>query len=1059
MTKKVPKSINSTRRIILGLILLFTCSLGLQAQQTIKGKVTSTDAGALPGVSVRIENSASGTVTDIDGNFSIKVPNKQTVLLFSYIGYVNSKIIVGDQTTINVNLMPDLTSLDEVVVIGYGTQKKSDLTGSIASVSAKDIEERSPVSIFDAIQGAAAGVQITSNSGAPGSDTDVRIRGTSTFEGGVTPLYIVDGVSQSDISMINPTDIQSIEILKDAASAAIYGSRSANGVILITTKSGVEGKPKINISYLHSISQLSNKISQANKFYKKIFSSKTSTVSAAEATDSLYIGTNASNDYLSMVTQPGIRDQVDFSASGGTKGSNYYASLGYLNETGIVIESYNKRLTGRLNIEFNPTSKLKFTSRVSFTYGKKNNISEGRVIAGSIIRPPDFILFYPDGSYAYNIAGVRNPLAEARFAKSITASYNGTLYQSGEYTFNKNLRFQTSVTADISYSDNSSFSSKVLSTSSPAIGSASDQTSFDKHFLSESFFSFNKTFGLDHSVTAMIGNSVETYRSDDVNVGGSRLVTESVQTLNSVQDIDKGGTNTAATEHAMISYFGRAGYSYKGRYLANLTVRRDGSSRFTSQPWGTFPSASVAWRISDEKFLNWAKKTALLDDAKIRASWGETGNERVGDYDSYNQYILGGDYTYFGYGAVLPSTTIGNPDLSWERTTQKNLGLDLSMFKGRLNAVVDYYDKTTDHLLYSSQVPSELGYSTMKINLGKIQNKGIEVTITGFPVRNKIFSWQTSVNVSRNNNKIIELAKADYVASSKWYVGKGRPVGQWYGFKWLGIYQYDASNAYTSDYKTRLNPVFQKDSYGNDVIDKSGIPALIGYKLPNGADYGWNNDPSSPSYKPVYQMYAQGNVSKGGDVIWQNLPDAQGNYNNLIDDNDRQVLGDAVAKWYGAWSNTFTYKNLSLYVSFYTSWGNLVYNKQRRDLVTYSSSNATPWPYDILNAWKYQGQITDVAIASKGTTDNSRELSSYFLEDGSFVRLRNVRLSYKLDNTIAQKLHMSMMTFYVYGNNLLTWTNYKGFDPELGGSVLTPGEDSGRYPRKTEVGFGLNMNF
>ena len=1042
--------------LVMAMILL---TFHAQAQDiTVRGKVVgAADNSPLPGVSIVVKGTTTGITTDLDGNFTLKIPSSAKTLVFSFMGMQPQEIAIAGKTTFNISLSEDMVGLDEVVVVGYGTQKKKDVTGAITSISEKAIQERNPVSILEAIQGEAAGVQVTSNSGAPGSSNDIRIRGTSTFEGGVTPLYIVDGVFQNDISMINPNDIKSIEILKDAASAAIYGSRSANGVILITTKSGVEGKPKINVSYLHSISQLSNKISQANRLERKIFDNRTKTDLNPSETDSLYIGTNASNDYLSLVTQLGTRDQIDLSISGRTKQSGYYASIGYLDETGIVIESYNKRLTGRLNIDFNATDKLKFTSRVSFTYGKKNNISEGRVIAGSIIRPPHFILFYPDGSYAYNIAGVRNPLAEARFAKDITASYNATLYQSAEYQFSRALRFQVDATADLSYSDNPSFSSKVLSTSSPQIGSASEQTAFDKHFLSEAYFSYNKIVGNGHTFTGMLGASLESFRSDDLSIGGSRLVTESITTLNSIQDIDKGETYTSATAHAMESLFGRASYSYKGRYLANVTVRRDGSSRFTSQPWGTYPSASLAWRISDEKFLS--KYKSVLDDAKIRASWGQTGNERVGDYDSYNQYILGGDYTYFGYGGVVTNSAIGNPDLSWETTTQKNIGLDLSMFKGRLTAVIDYYDKTTDHLLYSSQVPSELGYNTMKINLGKIQNKGIEVTISGYPIQKKSFSWQTSINASRNNNKILELAKADYVASSKWYVGKDRPIGQWYGFKWLGIYQYDVSNAYTADYSTRLNPVFQLDSYGNVVIDKSGTPALIGYTNPDGSDYHWDNNPSSPNYKPVYQLYAQGNVSKGGDVIWQNLPDANGKYNNLIDDSDRRVLGDAIAKWYGAWSNTFTYKGFSLYTSIYTSFGNLVYNKQRRELILYSSTNATPWPYDIMNAWKYQGQVTDVAVANKGTTDNSRELSSYFLEDGSFVRLRNVRLSYRLDEKIAKKLQMSSMTIYVYGNNLLTWTNYKGFDPELGGSVLTPGEDSGRYPRKREFGLGFNMNF
>lgn len=1048
-----PKLFSKQKLMLALLLITLVFNRGYGQIVGISGTVKDETGVLLPGVAVNVKGGTMGTVTNLNGEFKLKVPANAT-LVFKYIGFTPQEVAVGSKTTFNIVLKEDISKLDEVVVVGYGTQAKRDVAAAINNITEKDIEQRAPVNIFDAIQGGAPGVQIISNSGAPGESADIRVRGASTFEGGVAPLYIVDGVPQDDITTINPNDVKSIDILKDAASAAIYGSRSANGVIIITTKSGVVGKPKIDFNYLRSTYSLANKISQANRIERlKIFNNRTKVIDPSEGADSLYIGTNASNDYLDLITQTGNRDQFNFQASGATKDFNYLASLGYQQEEGIVIESWAKRLTGRFNIKYNLAPKLTLNSRLNFGYRKANAVNEGTVIAGAIVRPPEFILFYPDGSYAYLIAGVRNPLAQARFAHDYRTIYEGTIYQNAEYSFNPNFKFQTSITADLDFNRSETFSSKVLNSGNPPIGSAGDNNTFRRYFMGDAYFSYNKTINKNHAITALLGTSAESDQRNSIGIEGSRFVTESVETLNSLQDLDKGATTTDATANRMISFFTRLNYSYKGKYILGGTLRRDGSSRFTTDKWGTFPAVQSAWRISEEKFMGWARN-AQVDDAKFRVSWGKTGNERIGDFETINRLILGGDYTYNNVGGVVQNTRFGNPGLSWETSTSSDFGFDLSMFKGRFSAVVDYYVKSTDKLLYSAKMPTELGYNDIRINLGAIQNKGLEVTLTGYPVRTAKFSWQTSVNYSKNKNTITALAKADYVQDSKWYVGVGRPVGEWYGFRNLGVYQYDVSNAWTSDYKTRLVPVFQRDANNNVVFEKSGSPVLVGYQYPNGTDYGWD-----PNTKPVYQMYAQGNVSKGGDVIWENLPGSDGTYNNQIDDSDRQVLGNAVAKWFGAWQNTFTYKNFSLFVNMYGSFGNLLYNKQRRDLTQYSSSNATPWPYDIRNAWKYQGQITDVPIAFRSVTDNSRELSSYFLEDGSFIRLRNARLGYRLDNKIAKKLYMSGLTAYLYGTNLLTWTNYTGFDPEFGGGVLTPGQDTGKFPRNREFGLGLNINF
>lgn len=1032
--------------LLMAIVLL---AFNAPAQEiNVRGKVIGADDKTpLVGVSVVVDGTTIGIATNMDGEYSIKVPNANSTLVFSFIGYQTTRVKVGNQTRIDVALVSDNQNLDEVIVVGYGTQKKRDITGAITSVDEKMIEKRQAVNVYDVLQGEAPGVLVVSNSGAPGDENTIRIRGNSTFESGVNPLYIVDGVPMDDISSINPSDIKAMEILKDAASAAIYGSRSANGVIIMTTKSGEEGKAKLDVRYLQSWNFLSHKVPQANAYERKLFENRTKLDLYSASNDSLGISTNANNDYQDYMTQVANRKQLDLSVSGGNNKLKYFSSLGFLDETGIVPNSFNKRISGRINTEYEATSRLKFSSRVTFSYQNTNKINEGKVIQQAMQRPPHFILYFPDGSYAFDIAGRKNPVAEAYYRKNDNKIFNVSIYESAEYKFNKYLRLQANVNGNFMLSRRNYFNSANLSTSTPKIADGGDDTEFNRNLAGEAYFSYNRDFG-SHNISALAGSTLEDWYDEDLSFAGSNYVTEDVTTINSVQALDLLKTTTSGTSHSMVGFFGRLSYSYKGKYLFNSNIRRDGSSRFINNRWGTFPSASIGWRLSDENFMSWAKP--YLKDAKFRASWGVTGNQNIGNYESLNLYTFG-TYYYQGISGVNTARAFGNPDLKWEQTTQTNLGLDLLFFDGRLSINTDYYIKTTDGLLYNSLMPSELGYSTLKVNLGSIENKGYEVNISGYPIQTKNFSWQTSVNFSVNRNTILELAGGDYVQSSAWLVAKGQPIGQFYGYKALGVYEYDESNAYTSDFKTRLLPVFERDNLGNVIIQENGKPILKGYTYPDGTDFGWD-----PVANPVSQVKVGSAVFKGGDMIWDNVDD-----NDQIDDKDRQVLGKGYPDWFGGWNNVLNYKRFTFSFSFYANWGNQIYNNAKFQLTKYSTTNVTPQPYEIYNAWRFPGQITDVPWAQKSTLENtSRELSSAFLEDGSFIRLRNVRFSYQLDNKYAKKIFMNGMTAYVYANNLFTWTNYTGFDPELGGgTVLTPGNDSGSYPRKREIGFGINLNF
>ncbi len=1035
------------RKLSMVAALCFFIVLNVMAQGKIISGVVSDNVGeSLPGVAVTVKGTTQGVITDVNGKYTISVDEKAKVLVFSYIGMKQEEVQINNRTTVNLTLQPDVIGVEEVVVVGYGTQRKRDVTGAITSVDEKMIEKRQAVNVYDVLQGEAPGVLVVSNSGAPGDENTIRIRGTSTFESGVNPLYVVDGVPLSDISSINPNDIKSMEILKDAASAAIYGSRSANGVIIITTKTGEAGKPKIDVRYLQSWNFLSRKVPQANAYERRLFERRTQLDIYTSANDSLGLATNANNDYQDLITQVAKRQQMDVSASGGSDKLKYFSSLGILDETGIVLNSFNKRFSGRINMDYQATDKLKFTSRVTFSYQNTNKINEGRVIQQAMQRPPHFILFFPDGNYAFDIAGRKNPIAEAYYRKNDNKIFNVGIYEMLEYKFNKYLKLQTSVNGNFMLGRRNFFNSALLTTTNPQIADGGDETDFNTNIAGEAYLSYARDFN-DHAVSAVFGTIAEDWYDESMNFAGSNYVSEDVTTINSIQALDLLETTTSATSHSMVGFFGRLSYSYKGKYLFNSNIRRDGSSRFTNNRWGTFPSASIGWRISDEKFMDWSK--AYLKDAKFRASWGITGNQNIGNYESMNLYTFG-SYYYNGVSGVNTSDSFGNPDLKWEQTSQTNLGLDLSLFDGRMTVNADYYIKTTEGLLYNSLMPSELGFRTAKVNLGSIENSGLEINLSGYPVQTKNFSWQTSVNFSINKNEILELAGNDYVQSSAWLVAKGQPVGQFYGYKALGVYEYNESNAYTSDYKTRLNPVFERDNMGNVIIQENGKPILKGYTYPDGKDFGWD-----ATSNPVSPLKVGSAVFQAGDMIWDNTDD-----NDQIDDKDRQVLGQGLPDWFGGWNNTMNYKRFTFSFSFYANWGNMVYNQAKYGLTTYATSNVTPQPYEIYNAWRFPGHITDVPNAQRGTVQNtSRELSSEFLENGSFIRLRNIRLSYQLNDAIAQKLYVKGLTAYIYANNLVTWTNYTGFDPEIGGGVLTPGRDAGSYPRKKEMGLGLNLNF
>lgn len=1034
--------------LLLAFLMQFAVISTHAQSKTVKGTVKDNKGTLLPGVSVTFKGDAkTGTTTNQNGEFTILTGGANAVLVFSLVGFVTKEEIVGSRTNIAVLLAPSINDLDEVVVIGYGTQKKRDVTGAISSINAKSIEERQPVSIFDAIQGAAPGVRVMSGSGAPGEEADVTIRGMSTLsDAGVRPLYIVDGVPMNNINAINPKDIQSMEILKDAASAAIYGSRSANGVIIITTKKGESGKPQINIDYLRSYNRLSNRLPQANRLERQMFDRRTNLGLDPKPLDSTAFTRNTDNDYQALITQLAVRNQFDISIKGGNQNLNYFNSIQYLDETGIVISSYNKRFTLRTNVEYRPSKRISMFSRLNFSYQDRNNISEGNVIRQALQRPPGAALFLPNGEYIYFNAGRLNPLAEAYLRKNETSIYKGVLYQGFDFKIFEPLTLHIDASADLELRRNRRFASKFLSNSNPPISSGGDATQIPLRLQGNAFFSYKQKFKKDHNLSGVLGVNVEKNKLERTNISGTFFVTEAVSTLNAAGVYDLTDLYSTASGSALVGFYGRLGYDYKGKYLVNATVRRDGSSVFGPENrWGNFPSVSLGWRFSDEKFFT--KFRSFLTDGKLRASWGITGNQEIGDYDAVQQYIFG-SYFYNAVSGVRSNTRLGNPALKWEETMQTNVGLDLTFFGGRISFIGDYYVKTTSDLLYDAPLPAEIGFSSVRTNAGTIENKGIELMLSGYPVRNKEFTWQTSVNWSTVRNKILSLP-VDYI-DDIWSVKQGQEAGNFFGYKYLGIYEYDQSNAYTEDYTQRLIPQFQRDALGNVIFQKNMQPVLLGYVLPDGTPYNGL----------VKQLTTAGVVSKGGDVIWQDLPDSKGEYNGDIGNEDRQFIGHGQPRWSIGWNNSVSYKGFYLSVNMYGNFGGSVYNDNRRILASFSNTQTTPDSYFIRDMWKYPGQVTGTYRGGDRSADNMRRGGSQFIENGSFVRLQSVRLGYQLPSKISSKAKMRSLNLYVYGTNLLTWTEYSGFDPEVAQrSVIKPGDDPGRYPRRREFGMGLNVSF
>lgn len=1012
-------------RLLLTFVVLCLFSVVSFAQQmTISGTITDIATGeALISANVGVKGTATGAIADINGKYSVTVNSPKAVLVFSFIGYEEKEIWVGNQTQINITLSPANNQLDEMVVVGYGVKKKRNVTGSIVSVGGDEIAETNVQDPISMLQGRAAGVQVTSNSGAPGGGITIRVRGNSSLNSGNSPLYVVDGVPIESNSLsslngtenfglnpladINPLDIESIEVLKDAASTAIYGSRAANGVVMITTKRGKAGKANISLNVSTGFSEVTRKLSvlNASQYRSAIIDSYLNMDVPTEVNytiiDSLSARNNGDVDWQDEMFRRAQQNKVDFSIQGGAENVKYSWSSSFLDQDGVILNSNYKRITSRVNVDFNASDKLKIGQSISFTNAVNNRINAGgsgnrSVVRELLIRPPTYSMFLPDGSLNGYQFGKRNPVGLATLATNLNKSNRIIGSQYAEYQITNGLKIRTNFNLDFVSMKEDTFLPTILDFR-PGFNSGEVRAVNNLTWGNETFATYDRQFG-DHNFGALLGTSYQDWSYERTGLDGDFFPSDNLTTLNGAGTISNQEVNIT-TEHSLLSYFGRLSYDFKGKYLFEANLRADGSSRFgADNRFGYFPSASAGWRFSDEAFFS---KSDFLSDGKLRVSVGQTGNEAIGNYTSQGEFAVGTNY--LDYPGAAPSV-MPNAGLTWETTTQYNAGLDLAFLNNRIYLNADVYLKQTDDLLFNVPIPRTTGFGFITQNIGSVENKGIELALTS---RNMVgeFQWSTNFNISTNQNRVTdlpdELLTNGFIQNGQYHILKeGLPIGTFFGWKFNGVYASDEDNV-------------------------------------NGITNG-----------------AQGKIFKGGDPIWDDL-----NGDNVIDAQDRQIIGNAQPDFFGGIGNNFSYKGFSLNVFFQYAVGNEIYseiNHQRNSVVRYDNLST-----DALNRWRNQGDITDFPkpVRDDPLQSDSR-IQSRWVEDGSYIKLKNVNLRYSLPTSIVSRIGMSKVEAYVTATNLITWTNYTGFDPDVNSyDGLRVGVDEGSYPQNRSVITGLIFQF
>ena len=1040
------------------LLLLCLFPLGAYAQDvTIQGTV-SDDGGPIIGATVKVKGSSTGAITDLDGNYTLKV-KRGDVLEISYIGYETKEVTVGSQSIINVLLSNDEQLLNEVVVVGYGQMKRSDLTGSVVSVGDKAIEKAVPTSIDQVLQGRAAGVQIQANTGTPGGSSTIRIRGTNSLNASSQPIFVIDGViidpangddngNSNPLASINPSDIVSMDILKDASATAIYGSRASNGVIMITTRRGKSGEAIITYDGYVGWQSMPKKLDVLNlQQYASHYNDITD--AHIKEASSTYIRADLmgkGTDWQDELFRHALMTSHNLSITGGSDKTTYAFSAGYLDQDGIAIETGYRRQTLRGNIDTQLKNWLKGGISFSLTDSKQEVEKNWDIIMTALRSQPTVAVHNPDGGFdgPDDQWMPDNPVALASVKDNYNKKLNFRVNTYLEAEIIKGLTFKTELSADynqakyFTYTPDYQFGIK---TNESREGTKTIQTS--KYWSWRNILTYQNTFAEKHTINAMIGQEMSHNLWSYMYGEGSGYLSNVAKDLNAADP-----TTTVAKEYnvpsSLYSYFGRVFYNFDERYLLTATLRRDGSSKFADgNRWGWFPSAAFAWRVSNEKFFEPLAET--VTNLKFRLGWGATGNQNVENW----AYIatLATYATPWGTGVLNANNA--NEGLKWETTYSTNVGFDLSLWNNRVELVFDWYYKKTKDLLLRADLPAFLGSGAGSnygvatnpwANVGSLENKGVELTLNTVNIDHKGFQWRSNVVFSLNRNKVTELDTATGTLPRSKQIGSetanatmtvvGKPIAQFWGYKVIGRFD-NPEDFYYKDANGNVQPV----------------------ALPQGVSIGENG-------------------AWLGDYIFEDI-----NGDGVIDTNDETFIGNPEPKFTWGFGNSFSWKGIELSVQFSGSYGNKLLNYSRRFMeITGQTSNSFASVLDYARVEKINADGPDdyrnYYVVNTGTTmprlytdsyaNKNNRVSDAYVEDGSYIRLANISLSYTLPRQWVSKLKLNNVKVYMNMQNVYTWTKYKGFDPEVGshqGDALLNGLDYSRYPSPRVYTFGLNVSF
>ena len=1052
MKLKKPWSFPSGVGIVMLIMLLLSFSDQALSQQLKSITGTVLEAGQpLPGVTVRVKGTNRGTTTLANGKYSIQAASNET-LVFAFLGMVTQETVVGDRSTVNVTLQVSSASLGEVVVIGYGTVKKPDLTGSVGVVPMDDMM-KAPVGTFaEALAGRVAGVKVNASDGQPGGGINIVIRGAGSLTQSTSPLYVIDGfpVENPDPASINPEEIESMTILKDASSTAIYGSRAANGVILIQTKRGSVGKPVVNFSSSYGIQEMPKPMEVMSPYEFIKYQTELNPLTAT--TRAFFAGGKTLEDYKSAagvnfqdyVLQQGAIQNYNLALRGGTDQTKYSISGSLFDQIGSIINTGLNRYSGRATLDQNISNKIKAGVTVNYSgikqYGQVINqgaVTQGNPTAFALARawlyrpispnPNDDLLADAVDDDALNASDFRvNPFIDLQNQHSfnITSLVETNGYLS--YEINKNLNIQSNagirhnkLTLERFYNSKTAQGGPSPNNVNGVNGSISNL--FTNSFSNETTLNYKKTFKKDHTITGLGLFAINSNNTNTKGYAGRLLPNENL----GMDGLEEGlafNPVSSSSVNTMASYAGRLDYNYKSKYIVTGTFRADGSSKFREH-WGYFPGAALAWNMHKEGFF--AKLLPGVSTSKIRTSYGSNGNNRVGDFDTYARLLQSVNGYSFNNGTPIASnsvSSIGNPDLAWEKVTTIDLGYEIGILKDRVVLEMDLYRKTTENLLLNAILPSSTGFTSAVKNIGKLRNDGLELTLNTVNVQSKNFSWQSNLNISFNKNKVMELTRgqrsltsnSDYVSqfNKPLYVAEiGKPAGMMIGFIWEGNYQY-------SDFDNPSPGVY---------ILKPSVPT-------NGAVR---------------------NTILPGDIKYRDI-----NGDGIMNDADLTFIGSGQPIHTGGFSNNFNYKAFSLNVFFQWSYGNDIYNANR--LIMEGNSNG--WANinqfaSYSNRWSPENP-TNANYRTRGQGPIGFH-SSRVVEDGSFIRMKTVSLNYNLPAKLIKTAYLSNLSVNVSAQNLITWTNYSGMDPEVStrNNTLTPGFDYSSYPKSPTIAFGIKAGF